>query len=189
MQGAYCLPEVYMQKGSNKGRMEMFAIPEYPLDNLSLDIVGPIPSYHGNESWVAVVVDRLSLHIWTCMFLSNPSSILLFEFIKLEIIEKFQKILLQILTDRGSQLKPTYWSNLLQKYDIQQSLSSTFYAQTDGLTEHLIQLVLTKLRILSIGKIGITIDILVTANAAMNSTVSSVTKVTPASILTKLIDY
>jgi Integrase core domain len=134
----------------------MFTVPEYPLDDLSLDIVDPIPSYQGKKSWVAVVVYRLSRHIWTCMFLTHPSSICLFEFIELEIIEKFQKILLRILTDRKGQFRTRYWTNLLQKYNIQRSLSSTFYGQTDSLTEQLTQSILTKLRILSIEKNGIT---------------------------------
>jgi hypothetical protein len=122
------------------------------------------------------------------MFFTHPSNILLFEFVELEIFKKFQKIPLPISTDRQSQFRTLYWKNLLQKNSIP-FLSSLFYAQTDGLTERSIQLILNKLRIPSVNKIRITKDILVTATAAINSTVSSVTKDTPAGSLTKFMDY
>jgi hypothetical protein len=96
---------------------------------------------------------------------------------------------LQILTDRGSKLRTPYWTNLLQKYDIRTSLSSSVYAQTDSLPEPSIQLIVKKLRILSINKIRITNDILATAAADINLTISFETKDRPSCIFTKFIDY
>jgi hypothetical protein len=88
----------------------------------------------------------------------------------------------------GRLFNSAYCTNLLQKYGIGRSLSSAFYAQPDGLKERLIQLNLTKLKLLSITKIRITKDILGIATAAINSIVSFVRKVTLSSILTKFID-
>jgi Integrase zinc binding domain len=45
------------ERGLIKGKTEMITIPECPLDDLSLDIEGPFPSYQGKKCWVAVVVD------------------------------------------------------------------------------------------------------------------------------------
>jgi hypothetical protein len=78
----------------------MFSVPECPLDNLSLDIVGPIHSYQRKRKTVATVVDCLSRQLWTRMALTHPSSISLFQFIELKRIEKFENIVANFYQQR-----------------------------------------------------------------------------------------
>ncbi len=85
----------------------------------------------------------------------------------------------EVITDRGSLFKAAYWKTYLAKQGAKGKMSTSFHPETDGQTERMNQAVEQYIRFYANKLQSNWVELLPTAQLALNSAVSSTTKVSP----------
>ena len=119
-------------------------IPEGPWQEISIDMIGPLPKSEGKDA-IVVVVDRFSKMIHLIPTTTSLSSTGLAELYKSG-IWRLHGIPRRIISDRGPQFASKFMKELCNALGIERNLSTAYHPQTDGQTERINQEIETYLR-------------------------------------------
>jgi hypothetical protein len=119
-------------------------IPEQPWQEISIDMIGPLPKSDEYNS-ILVIVDRFSKMIHLIPTMTSLSSTRLGKIYKKEIWH-ILRIPRRIISDRGPQFSSKFMKELCNTLGIERNLSTAYHPQTDGQMERINQEVKTYLR-------------------------------------------
>jgi hypothetical protein len=108
-------------------------IPEQPWQEISIDMIGPLPKSDDHDS-ILVIVDRFSKMIHLIPTTTSLSSAKLAEIYKKE-VWRHHGIPRRIISDRGPQFASKYMKELCNALGIERNLSTAYHPQTDGQTK------------------------------------------------------
>jgi hypothetical protein len=108
-------------------------IPEQPWQEISIDMIGPLPKSDKYDS-ILVIVDRFSKMIHLIPTTTSLSSTGLAEIYKKE-VWRIHGIPRRIISDRGPQFASKFMKELCNALGIERNLSMAYHPQTDGQTE------------------------------------------------------
>jgi transposase InsO family protein len=111
--------------------------PQYPWEEISIDMIGPLPMSQGYDA-ILVVVDRFSKMIRLIPTNVTLSSSQLAHIYRDE-IWKLHGIPKRIISDRGPQFASMFMKGLCKAIGIERNLSTAYHPQTDGQTERINQ--------------------------------------------------
>ena len=112
-------------------------IAEYPWEMVTLDFLsGFTPSIPGRWEGCVVVYDRFSkmMHVKECSVYPTAKEVAL---LFLHLVFRAYGLPRCILSDRGSQFDSLLWKSVMDKLGTRVKLASTYYPQTNGLTERM----------------------------------------------------
>ena len=112
-------------------------IPEGPWQDISIDMIGPLPSSNGMDA-IVVIVDRFTKMIRLKATITN---ILLEGIAKVyrDEIWKIHGVSKTILSDRGPQFASKFMEDFTKVLGTKRKLSTAYHPQTDGQTERINQ--------------------------------------------------
>jgi len=108
-----------------------------PWQEISIDIIGPLPKSNGMDA-IVVIVDRFTKMIRlkaTTMNISLEGMAKIYR----DEIWKLHGILRKILSNRGPQLTSKFMEELTKALETKRQVSTAYYPQTDGQTERINQ--------------------------------------------------
>ena len=116
------------------GLLQPLAIPEYPWQQMSMDLITHLPPTIRGYTSIAVFVDRLTkmVHFAPCHDTMTAA-----DFAELFISEIFRRHGLPetIVSDRDTKFTSAFFVEICRHLGIKQSMSTAYHAQTDGQTE------------------------------------------------------
>ena len=112
-------------------------IPEGPWQDISIDMIGPLPKSNEMDA-ILVIVDRFTKMIRLKATMTNLSSEGVAKIYKDE-IWKIHGIPKTILSNRGPQFASKFMKDLTRILGTKRKLSTSYYPQTDGQTERVNQ--------------------------------------------------
>ena len=112
-------------------------IPEGPWQEISIDIIGPLPKSNGMDA-IVVIVDRFTKMIRLKATTINISLEGIAKIYRDE-IWKLHGIPRKILSDRGPQFASKFMEELTKALETKRQLSTAYHPQTDGQTERINQ--------------------------------------------------
>jgi hypothetical protein len=112
-------------------------IPEQPWQEISIDMIGPLPKSDKYDS-ILVIVDRFSKMIHLIPITTSLSSTGLAEIYKKE-VWRIHGIPRRIIRNRGPQFTSKFMKELCNALGIERNLSMAYHPQTDGQTERINQ--------------------------------------------------
>ncbi|MBW0581204.1 hypothetical protein O181_120919 [Austropuccinia psidii MF-1] len=120
------------------GLLKPLPLPNGPWICLSMDSITQLPLYNSFDS-ILVIVDRFSK---MAVFIPTMCSITSLDLAHLFIKNLFSNHGLpsSIVSDRGSLLVSSFWTNLCQKLKISRDLSTAYHPETDGQAERVDQI-------------------------------------------------
>jgi len=112
-------------------------IPEGPWQEISINIIRPLPKSNGMDA-IVVIVDQFTKMI---RLKTTTMNVLLEEITKIyrDKIWKLHGIPRKILSDRGPQFASKFMEELTKALGMKRQLSMAYYPQTDGQTERINQ--------------------------------------------------
>jgi len=119
-------------------------IPEGPWQDISIDMIGPLPRSNGKDA-IVVIVDRFTKMIRLMATTTNISSEGIAKIYRDE-IWKIHGIPKTILSDRGPQFASKFMEDFTKALGTRRKLSTAYHPQTDGQTERINQEIGTFLR-------------------------------------------
>ena len=112
-------------------------IPEGPWQEISINIIGPLPRSNEMDT-IVVIVDRFTKIIRLKATTTNVSSEGIAKIYRDE-IWKLHEIPRKILSDRGPQFASKFIEELTKTLGTKRQLSMAYHPQTDGQTERINQ--------------------------------------------------
>jgi hypothetical protein len=112
-------------------------IPENPWQEISIDIIGPLPKSEDRDA-IIVIVDRFLKMIHLIPTTTSLLSLGLAEIYKKE-IWRIHWIPRRIISDRGPQFASKFMKELCNALGIERNLSMAYHPQTDSQTERINQ--------------------------------------------------
>ena len=174
-------PSCQLSKSSNQlpyGHLIPLEIPENRWDTVTMDfITGFQETYSGFDS-ILVVVDKLTRR---AHFIPTKKSSSAKDVAKIFVKEIFRLHGLpnKIISDRDVKFTSKFWSALMNIFDIQLGLSTSYHPQTDGTTERVNRILVDMIKIYC-SEVGSAWDeFLPLLEFAYNSAENSTTKQTP----------
>ena len=119
-------------------------IPQGPWQEISINIIGPLPKSNGMDT-IVVIVDQFTKMI---RLKATTTNILLEGIAKIyrDDIWKLHRVPKKILSDRGLQFTLKFMEELTKALGMKRQLSMAYHPQTDGQTERINQEIGTFLR-------------------------------------------
>jgi len=114
-------------------------IPEWKWEQITMDFVVGIPHTLKKFDAIWVIVDPLTKSAYFIPVCTTYSSERLAEIYIREIV-RLLGIPVSIISDRGTQFTSQFWRAIQHELGIRVELSTTFHPQTDGQSEHTIQI-------------------------------------------------
>ena len=127
-----------------KSPLHSLPIPNGPWEEISIDIIGPLPPSNGKDA-ILVIVDRFSKMIRLTATKTDISSRGVAQIYRDE-IWKLHGIPHKVLSDRGPQFASEFTKELFKGLGIERTMSTAYHPQTDGQTERINREVETYLR-------------------------------------------
>ena len=119
------------------GKLYPLELPEGPWQEISINIIGPLPRL--NEKYaIVVIVDWFTKMIWLKAMIITVSSEEIARIYRDE-IWKLHRILHKVLSDRGPQFALNFIRDLIKSLRIKISLSTAYHSQIDGQMEQINQ--------------------------------------------------
>jgi len=112
-------------------------IPQEPWQEISIDIIGPLPKSNGMDT-IVVIVDQFMKMIWLKATTMNVSSEGIAKIYR-DNIWKLHGIPRKILSDRGPQFASKFMEEFTKALETKRQLSMAYHPQTDGQTERINQ--------------------------------------------------
>jgi hypothetical protein len=127
------------------GLMMPLPIPEYPWQQMSLDLIGPLPKTHAGHDAIVVFVDKLTKvvhYVATTMDVTAPqlADIVLREVVRLHGVPE------SFLSDRDPRFTAHFWTEFWGRLGSSLKMSTAYHPQTDGQTERANRTLETMLR-------------------------------------------
>jgi len=110
-----------------------------------MDLLVGLPQTLKKFDAIWVIVDRLTKYAHFIPMCTTYSSERLAEIYFWEII-RLHGVPVSIISDRGTQFTSQFWRSVQRELGTQVELSTTFHPQTDGQSEHIIQILEDMLR-------------------------------------------
>jgi len=126
-----------IQHQKKAGELHPLDIPGGPWQEISINIIGPLPKLNGMDA-IVVIVDRFTKMIKLKATTTNISLEEIVEIYKNE-IWKLHRIPRRILSDRGLQFASKFMEELTRVLGTKRQLSTAYHPQTDGQTERINQ--------------------------------------------------
>jgi len=112
-------------------------IPQGPWQEISIDIIRPLPKLNGMDT-IVVIVNRFMKMICLRVTMMNISSEEIAKIYRND-IWKLHGVPRKILSDRGSQFILKFMEEFMKALETKRQLSTAYYPQTDGQTERINQ--------------------------------------------------
>ena len=126
-----------VQYQKKPGELYLLKIPQGLWQEISIDIVGPLPKSNGNDA-IVVIIDRFTKIIQLKATTTNISSEEIAKIYKDE-IQKLYKVPRKVLSNRGPQFVSRFMEELMKALESKRMLSMGYYPQTDGQIERINQ--------------------------------------------------
>jgi len=119
------------------GELHPLEIPEGPWQNISIDMIGPLPKSNGMDA-IVVIIDRFTKIIRLEATTTNISSEGIARIYRDE-IWKIYRVPRTILSNRGPQFASKFMKDFTKVLETKRKLSMAYHPQTDGQTERINQ--------------------------------------------------
>lgn len=174
-------PACQLHKSRNQkpaGLLQPLPVPDYPWQQLTLDIMGPLPKTKNGFDAVVVFVDRLSkmVHPVPCTMEHGARDIARLFFRNVFRLHGLPAI---IISDRDTRWTSHFWEALFSMLGTKLHLSTAFHPQTDGQSENALKTVQQVVRILTDEYKMEWDECLPAAEFAMNNATSASTQLSP----------
>ena len=126
-----------VQHQKRAGELHPLEIPEGPWQDISIDMIGPLPRLNGMDA-ILVIVDRFTKMIRLKATMTNISSEGVTKIYRDE-IWKIHGIPKTILSDCGPQFALKFMEDFTKILETKRKLSTVYHPQTDGQTERINQ--------------------------------------------------
>ena len=126
------------------GKLHPLKIPQGPWQEISIDIIGPLPTSNGMDA-IVIIVDRFMKMIRLKATTTNVSSEGIAKIYR-DDIWKLHGIPRKILSDRGPQFASKFMEEFTRALGTKRQLSTAYHPQTDGQMERINQEIGTFLR-------------------------------------------
>ena len=144
IQGYFKCQQNKFQHQRKTGELYPLEIPKRPWQEISIDIIGPLPKSNGMNA-IVVIVDRFTKMIRLKATTMNILSEGIAKIYRDE-IWKLHEIPRKILSDRGPQFISKFMEELIKALGTKRQLSTAYHPQTDGQTQRINQEIGTFLR-------------------------------------------
>ena len=140
-----CCQQVKAEHLRPGGEFQGLPIPEWKWDRITMDFVDGLPRTSRGFDSIWVIVDRLTK---SAHFLPVQSSFSAERLARIYIREvvRLHGVPVSIISNRGSQFTSSIWRTFQDELGTRVDLSTTFHPQTDGQSEHTIQVLEDMLR-------------------------------------------
>ena len=112
-------------------------IPQGPWQEISIDIIRPLPKSNGMDA-IVVIVDQFTKMVWLKATMRNVSSEGIAKIYR-DDIWKLHGIPRKILSDRGPQFASKFIEEFTKALGTKRQLLMAYHPQTDGQTERINQ--------------------------------------------------
>jgi len=130
VQGCFKCQQNKVQHRRKAGELHLLEIPEEPWQEISIDIIGPLPKLNGMDA-IVVIVDQFTKMIRLKAITMNISSEGITKIYRDE-IWKLYGIPRKILSDRGPQFALKFMEELTKALRMKRQLLIAYHPQTDG---------------------------------------------------------
>jgi len=137
IQGCFKCQQNKVQHQRKAGELHLLEIPKGPWQEISINIIGPLPKSNGMNA-IVVIVDRFTKMIRLKATTINISLEGIAKIYRDE-IWKLHGILRKILSNRGLQFASKFMEELTKALGTKRQLSMAYYPQTDGQMERINQ--------------------------------------------------
>jgi len=137
VQGCFKCQQNKVQHQKKAGELHPLEIPQGPWQEISIDIIGPLPKSNGMDA-IVVIVDRFMKMIHLKATMTNISSEGIAKIYR-DDIWKLHGIPRKILSDRGLQFASKFMEEFTKALGTKRQLSMAYYPQTDGQMERINQ--------------------------------------------------
>jgi len=137
IQGCFKCQQNKVQYQRKAGELHPLEILEGPWQEISIDIIGPLPKSNGMDA-IVVIVDQFTKMIRLKATTMNISSKGIANIYRNE-IWKLHGIPRKILSDRGPQFASKFIEKLTKAVRMKRQLSTAYHLQTDSQTERINQ--------------------------------------------------
>ena len=144
VQGCVKCQQNKVQHQRKAGELHLLEIPEGPWQDISIDMIGPLPKSNKMDA-ILVIVDRFTKMIRLKATTTNLSSEGVAKIYR-DKIWKIHGIPKTILSDRGPQFASKFMEDLTRILGTKRKLSTAYHPQTNGQTERINQEIGTFLR-------------------------------------------
>jgi len=144
VQGCFKYQQNKVQHQRKAGELHLLEISQGPWQEISIDIIGPLPKSNGMDA-ILVIVDRFTKMI---RLKATTMNISLEEIVKIyrDNIWKLHGVPRKILSDRGLQFASKFMEEFTKALGTRRQLPTAYHPQTDGQTERINQEIGTFLR-------------------------------------------
>jgi len=126
-----------VQHQKKAGELYPLEIPQGPWQEISIDIIGPLPKSNGMDA-IVVIIDRFTKMIHLKATTTNVSSEKIAKIYR-DDIWRLHGIPRKILSDRGPQFASKFMEEFTKALGTKRQLSTAYHLQTDGQTERINQ--------------------------------------------------
>ena len=144
VQGCFKCQPNKVQHQKKAGELHPLEIPQGPWQEISIDIIGPLPKSNEMDA-IVIIVDRFTKMIRLKATTTNVSSEEIAKIYK-DDIWKLHGIPRKILSDRGPQFASKFMEEFTKALGTKRQLSTAYHPQTDGQMERINQEIGTFLR-------------------------------------------
>jgi len=137
IQGCFKCQQKKVQHQRKAGELHSLEIPKGPWQEISINIIGPLPKSNGIDT-IVVIVDQFTKMIrlkTTTMNISSEGIAKIYR----DKIWKLHGIPRKILSNRGSQFTLKFMEEFTKVLGTKRQLSTAYYPQTDGQIERINQ--------------------------------------------------
>ena len=137
VQGYFKCQQNKVQHQRKAGKLHLLEIPQGPWQEISIDIIGPLPKSNGMDT-ILVVVNRFTKMIRLKAITTNISSEGLAKIYR-DDIWKLHGVPRKILSNRGPQFASKFMEEFIKALGTKKQLSMAYHSQTDGQMERINQ--------------------------------------------------
>jgi len=137
VQGCFKCQQHKVLHQKKAGELHPLEIPQGPWQEISIDIIGPLPMSNGMDA-IVVIIDRFTKIIRLKATTTNISSEGIARIYR-DDIWKLHGIPRKILSDRGLQFASKFMEEFTRVLGTKRQLSTAYHPQTDGQTERINQ--------------------------------------------------
>ena len=126
-----------VQHQQKSGELHLLEIPQRPWQEISIDIIGPLPRSNGMDA-IVVIVDQFTKMIQLKATMMNISSEGIARIYRNK-IWKLHGVPKKVLSNRGPQFTSRFMEELTKALGTKRMLSMAYHPQSDGQTERINQ--------------------------------------------------
>jgi len=137
IQGYFKYQQNKVQHQKKTGELYSLEIPQGPWQEISIDIIGPLPNSNGMDA-IVVIIDQFTKIIHLKAITMNISSEGIAKTYRND-IWKLHGVSRKILSNRGPQFASKFMEEFIKALGTKRQLLTAYHSQTDGQTERINQ--------------------------------------------------